>query len=185
VVGGSGDEHSAANAGSTAPSHAAGPEGGGGAMPGASGPSGSSGSAGGALSSQSQPAAGTSAIGPPKSGAGAMPYHPANVLRWSESPPASSPSGDRNAPSLQRILEVTKPDDEQKQKILDLWSEHENQRRALLAAAPSRASGPPIPDRMKSAENDFKFESTLLSKILRRDQMDRIVPEIYPPRPKR
>jgi hypothetical protein len=134
--------------------------------------------------SQAPAASGTSAITPPKSGPAAMPYRPANVLRWSDQPPASGRSGDLSAPALQRILEVAKPDDEQKQKIIDLWTAHEDQRRALLAAAPRRASGPPIPDQMKSAENDFKFESTLLSNVLRRDQLDRLVPQIYPPKPK-
>lgn len=116
----------------------------------------------------------------PGSAPRAMPYRPAQLLRYSGDSPAKSSGDDDSSPMLGRLFEVTHADAAQQAEIKTNWRTHEDRRRMLWAEAYPRVSGPRILDWKQVMQLDGVFDSAL-AKILRPAQRTRLLEEMPPP----
>ena len=110
-----------------------------------------------------------------------QPYRPATYLRYSEGMPAQAAADDEDAPTILRLLQVTKASLDQETTIRAAWRVHENGRRVLVAAAPPPSIGDPWLDPAKLAELDHAFDDAVRD-ALDNNQLARLALEMPPER---
>lgn len=111
-----------------------------------------------------------------------QPYRPATYLRYSDGLPAQAAPDDERAPTILRLLQVTKANLDQETTIRAAWRVHENGRRVLLAQARPPSIGDPLLDHDGVAALDKAFDDAVRD-ALDNNQLARLELEMPPPEP--